>query len=221
MAQLHVAVVGGGFGGAACAIACARHGMKVTLLEQASQLLPIGDSIGFGSNVVKLFKRWGMYDDLWTIASRATTTVAHDFKGDVLGVDHTIGESEAKYGHAGIIGHRGDLHMIFMDHCKKNGVDIRLGNRITKFDPAKPSVTLPSGEELEVDAVIASDGVKSFGREQVLGWFDKPIHSGYAVYRAYSKADAFKNDELAKQFVNDGWWFCTLVSRTPRKNLIR
>lgn len=220
MSQLHIAIVGGGFGGAACAIACARQGMKVTLLEQASQLLPIGDSIGFGSNVVKLFKRWGMYDDLWAIASRATTMVAHDFKGDVLGVDHTIGESEAKYGHAGVIGHRGALHAIFIDHCKKNGVDIRLGNRITKFDPAKPSVTLPSGEELEVDAVIASDGVKSYGREQVLGWFDKPIHSGYAVYRAYSKADAFKNDELTKQFVKDGEHFPSLVSELPRISIV-
>lgn len=76
--QMHVVVVVAGLGGAACAIACARRGMKVTMFDQAPEFLPIGDSIGFGSNSSRLFKRWGLYDDLWAISCRATESVMRD-----------------------------------------------------------------------------------------------------------------------------------------------
>lgn len=59
-------------------------GMRVTVLQKAPELRPIGDSIGFGSNVTRLFKRWGVFDPLWEISSRATEVVAHDWDSTVL-----------------------------------------------------------------------------------------------------------------------------------------
>lgn len=72
------------------------------------------------------------------------------------------------------------------------------------YDVDKPSISLESGEEISGDAVIAADGVKSLGRQQVLGYFDKPVHSGYAVWRAYMDSDIFRDDPLTAKFVNDG-----------------
>ena len=194
--DFHVIIVGAGLGGAACAIACARQGLRVTLFDAVPEFFPLGDSVGFGSNTSKLFKRWGMWDDMWAISSRAEESVMRNWDGTVITVDGTLGEAEAKYGHRALIGHRGQYHGIFIDHARRNGVDVRLGVRIERYDVSRPSVFLPDGTELVADAVICADGVKSIGRTQVLGFEDKPIHSGYAVWRAYSDADVFRDDPL-------------------------
>lgn len=201
---LHVVIVGAGFCGLACAIACREHGMTVTVLEQASELLPIGDSIGFGSNVTRLFKRWGIFDSLNAIAGHATETVLHNWDGTVLSHDPTLGQAEETYGYPGVIGHRGDLHAIFLKEAKRRGAEVRLGCKVSNYDLDKPSVILESGEEIVGDAVVASDGVKSLGREKVLGYQDKPIHSGYAIYRAYMDSEAFRDDPLTKHFLESG-----------------
>lgn len=39
--------------------------------------------------------------------------------------------------------------------------------------------------KITADVVIGADGVRSKARELVLGYFDKPKSSGYAVYRAW------------------------------------
>jgi salicylate hydroxylase len=55
---LHVGICGGGMGGLTAAIACARAGAKVTLLEAAKELGEIGAGIQMFSNVSRLLIRW-------------------------------------------------------------------------------------------------------------------------------------------------------------------
>lgn len=200
--DFHIVIVGAGLGGCACAIACARQGMRVTLFDQVPKFFPLGDSVGFGSNTSKLFKRWGLYDDLWAISSRAEESVMRNYDGTIITRDPTLGEAEKRYGHKGLIGHRGNYHAIFIEHCRKNGVDVRMGENINRYDVNKPSIFLRSGEEIVASAVIAADGVKSIGRTQVLGFEDAPVHSGYAVWRAYSDAAIFKGDPLVAPLLN-------------------
>lgn len=202
--DFHVIIIGAGLGGAACAIACARQGLRVTLYDAVPEFFPLGDSVGFGSNTSKLFKRWGLYDDLWAISSRAEESVMRNFDGTIITRDPTLGQAEERYGHKGLIGHRGQYHAIFIEQCRKNNVDVKMGVRIERYNVNKPSVFLPSGEEVTADAIIAADGVKSIGRTQVLGFEDAPIHSGYAVWRAYSDSATFKDDPLVSPFLSKG-----------------
>lgn len=201
---INVIIVGAGIGGASCAIACARQGMQVTLLDQAPELMPIGDSIGFGSNSSKLFKRWGLYEDMWQVSSRADDTIMRNWDGKIITRDTTLATAESKYGYRGLLGHRGNYHNILIDHAIRNGVTLRLGQKIERYDANKPSIFLPSGEELVADVVIAADGVKSPGRTAVLGFEDAPIHSGYAVWRAYGNTSIFEGDPLVAEFLEKG-----------------
>ncbi|CAN8102199.1 unnamed protein product [Discula destructiva] len=196
---LHVLIVGAGFCGLACAIACREQGFKVTVFEQATRLPP-GDSISFGSNATKLFRRWGIYDSLFALSGRINNIVAHNWDGTVLGTDPSWGEAQQKYGLRGIFGHRGKFHDIFLEEALKRGADVRFSSRVKDYDIEKPSIILESGEEIVGDAVVASDGVKSIGREKVLGYWDRPIHSGYATYRAMMDAAPFRADPVTKCF---------------------
>lgn len=56
--SFHVGICGGGMGGLTAAIACARAGAQVTLLEAAKQLGEIGAGIQMFSNVSRLLIRW-------------------------------------------------------------------------------------------------------------------------------------------------------------------
>jgi salicylate hydroxylase len=202
--QIHVIIVGAGIGGASCAIACARQGMKVTLLDAAPDLKPIGDSVGFGSNSSRLFHHWGVYDDMWEVSSRAEETIMYNWDGTIIMRDDQLRVAKEKYGYRGLLGHRGRYHRILIDHALKYGVELRLGQKIERYDASKPSVFLPNGKELVADVVVAADGVKSPGRKAVLGFEDAPVHSGYAVWRAYGDASIFEGDPLVEKFLQKG-----------------
>lgn len=204
---LHVLIVGAGLGGTACAIACRAQGFRVTLLDQVTRFAPLGDSIGLGPNVSRLLGRWdaGFAAKLAAISSTSESVVVHDYRdGRVLGVDATPGTAQAKFGHRNLIGHRGHYHMLFLEQCEAMGVEVRSGARVVGYDVEKPSVTLEGGEVVVGDVVVAADGVKSLGRKEVLGYLDEPVHSGYAVYRAFMEGETFRDDPLTAPFVENG-----------------
>jgi len=57
--QLPVLIVGGGIGGLAAALALARKGCRVRLIEQAADFKEIGAGIQLGPNVFRMFAELG------------------------------------------------------------------------------------------------------------------------------------------------------------------
>src|SRR5215475_1211419 len=58
--QTPVLVVGGGIGGLAAALALARKGLAVELLEQAEEFKEVGAGIQLGPNVFRMFEVLGL-----------------------------------------------------------------------------------------------------------------------------------------------------------------
>ncbi|KAH6995426.1 hypothetical protein EDB80DRAFT_755467 [Ilyonectria destructans] len=200
---MKVIIVGAGLGGLACAIACRRQGFDVIVLDQVTEFLRIGDSIGFGSNSARLLYRWGVGKEMETIASSVQQMEIYQFDSSdkLLGTDRQIAESEEKYGCRQLIRHRGDFHLTMFRFATKLGVQIRMGSAVTNYDPAKPNVVLTTGEEIDGDVVIVADGVKINGRTVVLGYEDKPLHSGYTIYRSFVDADFLKSGDTLRLFL--------------------
>ncbi|VUC25705.1 unnamed protein product [Clonostachys rosea] len=203
---MKVIIVGAGLGGLGCAIACRRQGFDVLVIDKVTKFLRIGDSIGFGSNSARLLYRWGVGKEMESIASDVQEIEIYNFDSSdkLLGCDREIAGSEQKYGCRQLIGHRGDFHLILFRFAVKQGVDIRMGTSVATYNPAKPSVILDTGEELESDVVIVADGVKSIGRTAVLGYEDKPMPSGYAIYRSFVDAAFVADDPVIRKFLQNG-----------------
>jgi salicylate hydroxylase len=64
--NLHVAIVGAGIGGLACAIACRRQSppIDVTLIERAPEILTIGAGIHIPPNACRVVTYLGVLDKL-------------------------------------------------------------------------------------------------------------------------------------------------------------
>lgn len=81
--RLKVVVVGAGFAGLATAIACARQGMKVTVIEKGS-FSKHGDNITIGSNASRVLARWGLHDDFWQVSAKGGFWILKDAEGHNL-----------------------------------------------------------------------------------------------------------------------------------------
>ncbi|KAI7976208.1 hypothetical protein EIK77_010681 [Talaromyces pinophilus] len=202
---IKVLIVGAGFAGLTAAIECHRKGHDVVVLESFPQLKILGDIISFGPNSGRIFQKWeGVEEQMDPLCHNTDRLNFVTWDGDYLLAQHW--DDEASYGKK-FNGHRGEIHEIVFNHAKARGIDIRLGQRVIDyFEDEKEAGVLArnvaTGAETRftADVVFPADGVRSEGRKIVLGYEDKPISSGYAIFRSW-----FDSTKLTSPLTDHLW----------------
>ena len=197
-----VLIAGGGIGGLAAALACARQGLSVQLLERAAQLSEVGAGIQIGPNVTRILQAWGLQDALARVAAFPQRLQARDAQtGQVLGTLPLGERAQARYGAPYATIHRADLHALLWDAAHAAGVQIALGQTIAGWSESTEGVVAQSasGQSWQADALVGADGVWSTVRQQLLA--DAPARfTGHLAFRALvSQADlplALRSDEV-------------------------
>jgi salicylate hydroxylase/6-hydroxynicotinate 3-monooxygenase len=204
MTKLSVAVVGAGMGGLATAAALHRAGIGVNVYEQASKFTRLGAGIQIGCNAMKVLRGLGLEALMRASAFYPRSWNNREYDTGDVRFDMIFGESaEQRYGAPYLLGHRGDLHsalagtvpdeMIHLDH-RVVGIDQRPDRSV--------KLTFANGKSVEADAVVASDGVHSFVKEQLFGK-DEPNFTGRIAYRTVFPAallNGYEIDDCTK------WW---------------
>ncbi|KAJ5218385.1 uncharacterized protein N7498_000484 [Penicillium cinerascens] len=217
---IKVVVVGAGFGGLTAAIECHRQGHGVEIYESFPgdyHGRSLGDIISFGPNAGRIFRRWSDGDVAERLRPLSINLEHHGFKihkwtGELV---HT--QLPHKYDPTAPVfnGHRGELHTIVFNYAKDElGIPIHLGQRVTEYfeDENQAGIVLESGQkwvvltslQITADLVVGADGVRSKARELVLGYYDKPKSSGYAVFRAWFSNKDMIRDPRTKHFCENG-----------------
>lgn len=181
-----LAVSGGGIGGLAAALACARQGVPVQLLERAAQLSEVGAGIQVGPNVTRILQAWGLGEALAQVAAFPGRLQARDAQtGQVLGSLRLGERAQALYGAPYATIHRADLQALLHAAALAAGVQVRLGQAVQGWRETAEGlqVNTTDGLSLQADALVGADGVWSAVRQQLLG--DAPARfSGHVAYRA-------------------------------------
>lgn len=181
-----LAVSGGGIGGLAAALACARQGVPVQLLERAAQLSEVGAGIQVGPNVTRILQAWGLGKALAQVAAFPGRLQARDAQtGQVLGSLRLGERAQALYGAPYATIHRADLQALLHAAALAAGVQVRLGQAVQGWRETAEGlqVNTTDGLSLQADALVGADGVWSAVRQQLLG--DAPARfSGHVAYRA-------------------------------------
>ncbi|KAH6669063.1 hypothetical protein B0J14DRAFT_599969 [Halenospora varia] len=194
--RLQVVVVGAGLGGLACAIALARRGHAVTVLEQAVQLGEVGAGIQIPSNSSRLLLSWGLGPLLESfVVEPAGMTFRRWENGATIGYTKLVPEFRNNFGAPYYVIHRAHFHDALYRRALELGVDVRVDSRVVKYNLEAPSVELFTGKTVKADFIVAADGVKSAARGAVLGGVDAPPKkTGFAAYRGTVEVAKMKDD---------------------------
>ncbi|MGW3497799.1 FAD-dependent monooxygenase [Streptomyces sp. NPDC001020] len=179
----HAVVIGGGIGGLTAAAALHLRGLRVTVLERAHSLEPVGAAISLAPNALRALDVLGIGDEIRDLAAWEGDGGLRTPRGRWLSrIDATA--SAERFGDPLVLLHRAALISSLAALIPPDA--IRTAAAATLADPGdakRPArVTTPDGD-LEADLVVAADGVRSGVRRALFPEHPGPVYSGFTAWR--------------------------------------
>jgi len=203
-----VLVVGGGIGGLAAALALARRGVWVRLLEQAPAITEVGAGLQITPNGTRVLRALGLAPE-W-VGVRALAIEPRDALTGRLIARFDLGRVGGGY----YFVHRADLIDLLRHAAEAAGVAIRTDARVVAVTPG--GVTLEGGESAKADLVVGADGLHSVVRRHLLGE-DKPFFTGQVAWRAIVPVE---QEAVARIWMASGRHVVTYPLRDGRLNIV-
>ncbi|KAI5363297.1 Putative FAD-binding domain, FAD/NAD(P)-binding domain superfamily [Septoria linicola] len=198
---LKIAIVGGGPGGLATAIALSKiPDVQVTLYEQAKVLREVGAGISIGQNTWNVLELLGVAD---SVTSGHPTLTVLNLNG-TTGEELSRFEKKADTNRLPIRTQRTKLQSALLSHVPE-GI-IKLGTKVAGIDDRGVDGVLlrfGDGSEKVIDLVIGADGIRSVVRDAA--WKDYQLKfTGTTIWRTLLPWDAVK--DLDERFSTTAWW---------------
>lgn len=175
-----VTVVGAGIGGLAAALALARRGAAVTVLEQAPAIAEVGAGIQIAPNGAAVLRALGLEGALDRAGMRADAVVLADGRDGAPVVRLPLaGKGDWRFLH------RADLIALLLDAARAAGVTLRTGARVSAADLGAGGAVLrlADGATERAGLVIGADGLHSVVRAALNGPA-RPRFTGHVAWRA-------------------------------------
>lgn len=180
----NIAIIGGGIGGVASALALHRRGIRATVYERAAAIREVGVGMMVWPNATRVLRNLGVLDDLIPLSARNTNFLVRRQDGRVL-MSIPLGAFDVP----ALCARRCDLLAVLL--AKLPSDSIRLGHDCSHLDESGPTVRVHfhREESVEHSAVIGADGIRSRVRFQLFGEIP-PIHRGYTLWRGIANHES-------------------------------
>ncbi len=188
-----IAIVGGGIGGLAAALALERRGAEVIVAEQSAALSEIGAGLNLTPNAVKALRALGVEDAVNAIASGSEFLNIRSWKSGRYISRMRRGDFRQRFGAPNLSVHRADLLDVLAGALRTT--QIRLGLRATAVEPGErgAAAQFADGTTIEADIVIGADGIHSVVRTSLFG-ADVPRFTGCICWRGMAEVSAVPRD---------------------------
>ncbi|KAL5611353.1 hypothetical protein FOBRF1_007470 [Fusarium oxysporum] len=192
---IDVLVVGAGLAGLGFSIEAYRKGHNVKILERRPDTNDYGDFITIQASALRTPEKWPGFLEYCSAFHFGKAGTICKYDGTPIGtLQFPLTISRAA------------LHHAFHKYAAKLRIPIEFSSRVLDYfeDDGKAGVILENGSKLVADVVVAADGVGSKSWNIVSGFKEKPISSGFAMFRATYPAElALKRPAVAEAFGDD------------------
>ena len=188
-----IAIVGGGVGGLAAALALERHRAEIVICEQSPALNEIGAGLNLSPNALMALRVLGVEDAVIARGSESDFMVIRNWKSGRIISRMRRGAFRQQFGAPNLTVHRADLLDVLRRALKT--VDFRLGARCIAVEACDRGAVarLADGGEIEADIIVGADGIHSVVRESLFGP-DAPRFTGCICWRGMATASAVPRD---------------------------
>lgn len=188
LGKIDVAIIGGGYGGAAAALALSKLGLKVKVYEQASGITEVGAGIGLRPETVQFFRDYDSFDAIEAVSSPSDQFRILNPMGGEIFTEAWPGINDFPQPNKTRMIHRADFidalrkvlpaGVLVLDHKAVDIVDN--GNSAT--------VTFENGNTVTADVVIGADGIRSMIRNKLFSQ-KPPVFARTHAYRIVIDAE--------------------------------
>ncbi|MFI1422516.1 FAD-dependent monooxygenase [Streptomyces sp. NPDC020731] len=179
-------VIGGGIGGLTTAVALHRRGVKVTVLERAHSLEPIGAAISLSPNALRGLDVIGLGDDIRALSAWQGDGGLRAPGGRWLSRTDSAAAAE-RFGGPLVLLRRTTLVDRLAARLPAGAVRTATAARLldpgVPGDSGRPARVGTSDGELEADLVVAADGIHSAVRRVLFPGHPGTVYSGFTTWR--------------------------------------
>ena len=183
--NMNIAIVGGGIGGLATALALIQAGFTVTVYERSAELVDQGAGITLAPNATRVLYHLGLGPQLEETSVTPPQTEYRHYRTGAVIMRMMTRNFLQMYGAPYMRLHRWDLqHAMITRLTEVAPGALRLGASVEQVEPRGERVALKfaDGGEVTVDVVIAADGIRSAIRE-ALFHPAPPVFAGFVAWR--------------------------------------
>jgi len=187
LTHCHVLVIGAGIGGLTAALSLQRHGFRVSVYEQASELREFGAGLLVTPNAMHALEFLGIGEPIAATSNVSNELLIRHFQSGKIIHRRPAGHYyQSKYGAGHFQVHRADLHNALKAAVLAHDPDcVHLAHAFGNLVQNESGVTahFVNGMVVEGDALIGCDGCRSAVRDAVYG--SAPAsYTGQVAFRA-------------------------------------
>lgn len=203
-ANAKIAIIGGGIGGLAAALALHRAGIDVEVYEQATRISEIGAGLNFSPNALLALRMLDVEDEAIAAGYRDARQVTRHFAaGAVMASQARDETSAAQFGAGYLTIHRADMQAILLRHLPAGRVHLAK-SCVSVENLARGAVArFGDGTSIQADAIIGADGIHSKVREALFGP-QPPRFTGCVCWRGLVPVDAIVDMPRFRDMA--AWW---------------
>jgi 3-hydroxybenzoate 6-monooxygenase len=183
--RLATLIVGGGIGGLATALALARGGRAVHVVEKAAAFGEIGAGLQLAPNAMAVLDRLGLSSAVAAHAVHPRRLVWMDALSGERITEIDLGDAfRRRYGHPYIVMHRGDLLAVLLDACRQETrITLESDREIVAVEDGGDvaRARAADGRVYQTELLIGADGLHSLVRRRISD--DALVYDGLVAYR--------------------------------------